>query len=93
MAQSDKLTSLSEQILLTLWRLKGIGRTAIKEDLVKAEIGPPPSTEIWASQIEQLHQQGFLEKKDLNGNRGISLTPLGLAILRQIEEDHLQELK
>jgi predicted transcriptional regulator len=93
MAQNDKMPNIREQILLTLWKLKGIAKAAIKEEVLRAEMGTEPSAETWASEIEQLHQQGFLEKKDLNGKTFISLTALGLAILRQIEEDHLQELK
>jgi predicted transcriptional regulator len=93
MAQNDKLPIIREQILLTVWKLKGIGEAAIKEEVLRAEMGTETSSETWASEIEQLHQQGFLEKNNVNGKITISLTPLGLAILRQIEEDHLQELK
>jgi len=92
MAQNDRLPTISEQILLALWRLKAIGKTTIKEETLRAEMGAE-ATEILSSEIEQLHKQGFLDKNSSNGITTISLTPLGLSILRQVVEDHLQELK
>jgi len=91
MAQNDRLPNIREQILLTLWKLKAIGKTTIKEETLRAEMGAE-TTETLASEIEQLHKQGFLDKNNSNGTT-ISLTALGISILRQMEEDHLQELK
>ena len=91
MAQNDRLPNIREQILLTLWKLKAIGKTTIKEETLRAEMGAE-TTETLTSEIEQLHKQGFLEKNSSNGVT-LSLTALGLSILRQVEEDHLQELK
>jgi predicted transcriptional regulator len=91
MAQNDRLPPIREQILLTMWKLKAIGKTTIKEETLRAEMGPEIAESL-ASEIEQLQKRGFLEKNSSNGVT-ISLTPLGLSILRQVEEDHLQELK
>jgi hypothetical protein len=92
MPQADGLPELQATTLLTIWKLKGIGANAVDEDQLKAELSNE-STENVPSAIQLLQSQGFIEVRDLEGRKAISITPLGLAILRKIEEDMLQELK
>jgi len=92
MPQDDSLPELQASTLLTIWKLKGIGNGAVDEDQLKAEL-PNESSENIPSAIQLLQAQGFVEIRDLEGRKAISITPLGLAILRKIEEDRLQELK
>jgi len=93
MPSINKLTESEERILLALWRLKGIGENHIREDSLRADPAVGASVEHLANEIGNLRNQGFLETVALDDHNAISLTPLGLAILRQIEEDKLQELK
>ena len=86
------LSDLGEQILLTLWRLRGIGNKFVKQENIRADLAVD-SDQTWVGEIANLQTEGFLTSTNLDGQDAVSLTPLGLAILRQIEEDKLQELK
>jgi hypothetical protein len=86
------LSDLGEQILLTLWRLRGIGNKFVKQENLRADLAVD-SDQTWVGEIANLQTEGFLTSTNLDGQDVVSLTPLGLAILRQIEEDKLQELK
>jgi predicted transcriptional regulator len=88
---SATLTESKERILLVLWKLRGIGNNPIREDSLKAEAGQ--GDENLENEMIELQMQGFLERVTTDDHKSVSLTPLGLAILRQIEEDKLQELK
>jgi len=92
MPQNENLPELQATTLLTIWKLKGIGNSAVYEEQLKAELANE-SPENIPSTIQLLQSQGFVEIKDLEGRNAVSITPLGLAILRKIEEDRLQELK
>jgi RIO-like serine/threonine protein kinase len=87
----DSLTPLAERILLTVWKLNAIGARFVSEDSVRAELSV--AIDELTKEIQNLYTQGFLSKTTINEKTSISLTALGLAILRQIEEDKLQELK
>jgi DNA-binding MarR family transcriptional regulator len=93
MPSINKLTDSEERILLALWKLKGIGNNHIREASLKADLAVESSDDHWTGEIAKLQNQGFLDTVTVEGHNIISLTPLGLAILRQIEEDKLQELK
>jgi len=86
----NQLSELSGKILLSLWKLNGIGPRAIQEQTLKADL--KVESELFFHETEALTRQGFLDKLTLEGQTSFSLTPLGLAILRQLEEDKLQEL-
>ena len=86
------LSDLGEQILLTLWRLRGIGNKFVKQENLRADLAVD-SDQTWVGEIANLQTEGFLTSTNIDGQDVVSLTPLGLAILRQIEEDKLQELK
>lgn len=93
MSSINKLTESEERILLALWKMKGIGKNHIREESLKADPAVGNSDDHWTNEIVNLQNQGFLETVTVDEQNTISLTPLGLAILRQIEEDKLQELK
>jgi len=87
------LSDLEERILLALWKLRGIGKNTINERILKADLAAESESEGWMEKIRSLNNQGFLEMGNVDGQNSFSLTALGLAILRRIEEDRLQELK
>ena len=87
------LSDLEERILLALWKLRGIGKNTINERILKADLAAESESEGWMERIRSLNNQGFLEMGNVDGQNSFSLTALGLAILRRIEEDRLQELK
>lgn len=92
MSQPNGLSDLQERVLLAMWKLSGIGQNRVEEDKLKAELNHEPSQDL-ADAIDQLQKRGFLDKSTGEGATNFSLTPLGLAILRKLEEDRLQELK
>jgi hypothetical protein len=93
MAANDELGELEERVLLGLWKLKGIGKNHIKEEILKADLSLGNSANNWSQRISSLHDLGFLQVIGANGEKEISLTPLGISLIRQTEEDKLQELK
>ncbi len=92
MSQPDSLSDIQERVLLAIWKLGGIAHSTVQEANLKAEMNSEPPQDL-AEAIDQLHKQGFLEKNSEESGANFSLTPLGLAILRKLEEDRLQELK
>ncbi|MGA2785065.1 MAG: hypothetical protein ABSF09_10255 [Candidatus Bathyarchaeia archaeon] len=87
----DSLSPLAEKILATVWKLNGLGNRSIPEERVKTDLSITQDELI--AETQKLQAQGFLSRIKVDEVVSLSLTPLGLAILRQIEEDSLQELK
>jgi len=87
------LSELEEYLLLTLWKLRGIGNNRVSKEVLRANLTVETSAETWLTGISSLADRGFLQTATINGEEGFSLTPLGLSLIRQIEEDKLQELK
>jgi len=92
MSPTSGLSEGGEAVLLAIWKLKGIGTNTVDERQLKAEMAKEPSEDL-SSTLQLLETQGFIEIKDEADRKGVSITPLGVAILRKIEEDKLQELK
>ena len=88
---SDVLSEIGEKILLAAWKLNGVGNRTVTEESLKAESSV--SAEEFAQETGILQVQGFIVKSTAQESNEFALTPLGLAILRQVEEDKLQELK
>jgi RIO-like serine/threonine protein kinase len=89
--QPDSLTPVAERILYTVWKLNAIGSRFVFEEAVKSELSIP--AEEFREEMERLQEQVFINTQKIDGKASLSLTPLGLAILRQAEEDSLQELR
>jgi DNA-binding PadR family transcriptional regulator len=89
---TNTLSEAQEAVLLAIWKLRGIGSSTVEERLVKAEMTKDPSEDLTPT-FQLLETQGFIEIKEEADRKSVSITPLGLAILRKIEEDKLQELK
>lgn len=92
MLPDGKLTPLGEKILLALWKTQSTGSEGTNEESLKVEFPEDPQLDIRA-EITNLQTQGFLDVTSTGDGRVVSLTVLGISILRQIEEDKLQELK
>ncbi len=90
--QMNGLSDLQERILLAIWKLRGMGQYTVDEGKLRTEL-MNESTQDMVDASGTLVKQGFLEKKDADNRTSFSLTSLGLAILRKLEEDRLQELK
>jgi hypothetical protein len=91
MLPDAKLTELGERILDTLWKTGSVGGNAMKEETLKAELASAGIQQDMSGEIAALKTQGFVTTAE--GDTALSLTALGISILRQIEEDKLQELK
>ena len=87
---SDSQSGLSEKILLAVWKLKGVGSRYVKEKELKAEL--PDVGEGFSRELQTLQDRGFIVKSNSDRDTEFALTPIGVAILRQMEEDKLQEL-
>ena len=86
---SDTLSMLGERILLALWKSSAVGTRSVGEDVLRTQLAD--SSDSLTQELETLQTLGFILRS--NGRNEFSLTPIGLAILRQIEEDKLQELR
>ena len=87
----ESLPLFSEKILSTVWKMNTAGQKAVPEDTVKDELSI--SNDEFTKWVEMLQKQGFLSRVKVNEKPSLFLTPLGIAILRQIVEDSLEELK
>ena len=92
MPEANVLSELEERTLLAIWKLKGVGKNGVEESNLQGELTNETPQNL-AAALEALQKQGFIEKANSDGRKFLSLTPLGLAILRKLEEDRLQELK
>ena len=88
---TDTLSVLSERILLAVWKLNGVGAKSVTEDALRAELSD--LSDGFSQELKTLNDLGFIVRRDNGGQTEFVLTPLGVAILRQIEEDKLQELR
>jgi len=86
----DTLSGLGERILLAVWKLNGVGKRSVTEETLKAELSD--AADYFSQELQTLQDLGFIVKAGADGRADLALTPIGLAILRQIEEDKLQEL-
>jgi hypothetical protein len=93
MVSGNPLSEPEEKVLLAIWKLRGIGKSRIKEGILKADLTQTSSQTNWTHEISSLNDRSLLQVTTLRGEREISLTPLGLSLIRQLEEDKLQELK
>ncbi len=87
----ESLSPLAEKILATVWKLNALGNRAVSEGRVKIDLAI--AQDELTAETQKLQAQGFLSRLKVGEGVSLSLTHLGLAILRQIEEDNLQELK
>jgi len=91
MPSPNGLSEPQETVLFAIWKLKGTGTNPVTEDQLKTQIGNTPA-EFLPPTLTQLQTQGFVQIDNDGGRKTISITPLGLAILRKVEEDRLQEI-
>jgi predicted transcriptional regulator len=92
MPSENGLSEPQEAMLFAIWKLRGIGGNSITEDQLKAQMSNQ-APEAEASTLAQLQSLGFVEVTNNNGPKAISITPLGVAILRKVEEDRLHEVR
>jgi len=92
MPEPNMLSELQERTLLAIWKLKGIGKNGVQEGNLQTELTNETPQNL-AAALEALQNQGFISRTESGDRKDVSLTPLGLAILRKLEEDRLQELK
>jgi DNA-binding HxlR family transcriptional regulator len=88
---SDTLSVLGEKILLAIWKSNAVGIRSVGEDALKSELSD--SSNGFSQEVKTLQDLGFIIRGNNAERTEFALTPLGLAILRQIEEDKLQELR
>ena len=92
MPPANGLSEPQEALLFAIWKLTTIGAKPVTEDQLKEQITNEPAESLPPA-LTQLQSQGFVHIDDNDGIRTVSMTPLGLAILRKVEEDRLEEIK
>lgn len=92
MPPPNGLSEPQKAALFAIWKLKAIGSMAVTEDQVKRQMGDDSNPDI-PTILKQLQSQGFVHINDKAGANNVSMTPLGVAILRKVEEDRLEEIK
>jgi hypothetical protein len=90
MPAANGLSEPQEAVLFAIWKLKGIGNNGVSQEQLMTEMTSNP-VETLSTTLSELQILGFVNINDGIG-KGISMTPLGLAILRKVEEDRLQEI-
>jgi hypothetical protein len=88
---SNTLSVPGERILLAVWKLNAVGIRSVGEEALRKELAD--LSDGFSQELQTLQDLGFVVRGNTNGRAEFALTPLGLAILRQIEEDKLQELR
>jgi predicted transcriptional regulator len=91
MPLANGLSDSQEAVLFAIWKLRGIGTSVITESQLKAQVTDEQPEAISAA-LSQLQAHGFVHIDNKNDRKTMSITPLGVAILRKIEEDRLQEI-
>jgi len=91
MPSANSLTETQEAVLFAIWKLRGIGTNPLTEDQLKTQMANGP-TEALPQALTELQSQGFVQVENNGGRKTVAITPLGLAILRKVEEDRLQEV-
>jgi predicted transcriptional regulator len=89
---ANGLSEHQETMLFAIWKLRAIGNNAVNEDQLKRELADQPAVAL-SSTLDQLRTLGFVDITTNSEQKNISITPLGVAILRKVEEDRLQEIK
>jgi len=92
MPTENGLSEPLQTTLFAIWKLKGVGNNTVREDQLKTHL-PDHSPETLPSTLTQLQSLGFVEITTNGDQRKVSITPLGVAILRKVEEDRLQEIR
>jgi len=91
MPPANSLSEHQEAVLFAIWKLRGIGTNPLTEDQLKVQMANGP-TEALPQALTELQSQGFVQVESNGGRKTVAITPLGLAILRKVEEDRLQEI-
>jgi len=92
MPPENGLSEPQQTVLFAIWKLRGIGNSTVSESQLKTQI-PNQPLEAVTSTLTQLESLGFIAINTKGEQNTISITPLGAAILRKVEEDRLQEIK
>ena len=92
MPSENGLSELQEATLFAIWKLRAIGSNTVGEDQLKAQMTNQPPDAI-LNILNELQNLGFVDLTHNSDRKRIAITPLGVAILRKIEEDRLEEIK
>jgi len=84
----DDLPPQKRQILLAMWKAKAIGDRIISLRDLRARL-PDEVKANYMSHLKNLKERLFIQISHGNNQDAASLTPLGLAFIRQIQDDDL----
>jgi DNA-binding MarR family transcriptional regulator len=84
----DDLSPQERQILSAMWKAKAIGDRVISLRDLRARL-PDEVKANYVSHLKTLKEKLFIQISHGNNQDAASLTPLGLAFIRQIQDDDL----
>jgi len=91
MPSPNGLSEPQQAVLFAIWKLRAIGGRVVTVDEV-LQITPQSDEDV-PTILRDLQTGGFVEIRNKAGRSNVSMTPLGVAILRKVEEDRLEEIK
>lgn len=85
----DDLSPQKRQILLYMWKAGAVGEKAIALRNLKTRL-PDAAKSNYVSYLKDLESRLFIRISRGDHEDSVSLTPLGLAYIRQIQDDNLR---
>jgi len=87
----DDLPPQKRQVLLAMWKARAIGDRTISLRDLKARL--PDEVKVnYISHLKNLKEKLFIQISHANNQDAASITPLGLAFIRQIQDDDFRLL-
>jgi hypothetical protein len=85
----DDLSPQKRQILLYMWKSGAVGDRAIRLRNLKARLSDDVRSN-YVSNMKDLESRLFVRISRADHEESASLTPLGLAYIRQVQDDNLR---
>jgi hypothetical protein len=88
MPSEDELSAQKREILLSMWKARAIGNRAISLRDLRARLSDEAKRD-FVSHMKSLEARLFVQIIHRNEQDAVSLTPIGLACVRQIQDGSL----
>jgi len=89
--EKSSLPLLKISILLLMWRLKAVGGGSVPTEALRVKLKPEQRNGFGVS-IQNLEESMLVVSTKKNDQELLSMTPLGVAFVRQFEEMELDKL-
>jgi len=89
--EESSLPLLKISVLLLMWRLKAVGAGSVPTEALRMKLKPEQRNSFGVS-IQNLKESMLVVSTKKNDQELLSMTPLGVAFVRQFEEMELDKL-